>query len=272
MRLVTRSLILAVVWLLGAAMNAQAGGWAVITLDDLPKQITAGQALTIGFTVRQHGKTLRSDLRPIVRFDRTDAKESFEATAQRQGGEGHYAAEIKFPSAGQWNWHVDIEQFGMITQPMPTLSVQAAQAVAPTKAVPAKTLLPPLAAILDVVRAINRMLAREAGATPAPALSAPVNLAAMKAIQVDQAALGKELFVAKGCVMCHTHALVKNDQGTFWIGEQPPDLTNVKLNADYLRQWLKDPSALKPNTAMPTLGLKSDEIEALIAFLKANSQ
>jgi len=265
MRLVTRSLILAVGLLLGAAMIAQAGGWAVITLDDLPKQITAGQALTIGFTVRQHGKTLRSDLRPIVRFDRTDAKESLEVTAQRQGGEGHYVAEIKLPSAGQWDWHVDIEQFGMITQPMPTLSVQAAQAVAPTKAVPAKTLLPPLAAILDVVRAIGRMLAKEAGTTP-------VNLAATTATQADQAALGKELFVAKGCVMCHTHALVKNDQGTFWIGAQPPDLSTVKLSADYLRQWLKDPSALKPGTAMPTLGLKPDEIEALIAFLKANSQ
>ena len=63
---------------------------------------------------------------------------------------------------------------------------------------------------------------------------------------------------------------VKNDQETFWIGAQPPDLTNVRLNADYLRQWLNDPSALKPDTAMPTLGLKSDEIEALIAFLKTN--
>src|SRR5512145_1644771 len=108
MRKLTRSFAIAFVLLLTTVLIAQAGGWAVITLDELPAQITAGQAFSIGFTVRQHGQTLRSDLRPIVRFDRAGAKESFQATAQRQGSEGHYVAEIKFPSAGQWDWRVDI--------------------------------------------------------------------------------------------------------------------------------------------------------------------
>jgi hypothetical protein len=126
MHKLVRSFASAVVLLLTTVLIAQAGGWAVITLDELPTQITAGQALSIGFTVRQHGRTLRSDLKPIVRFDRADAKESFQVTAQRQGGEGHYVAEVKFPSAGQWNWRVDIEQFGMITQDMPRLTVQSA--------------------------------------------------------------------------------------------------------------------------------------------------
>jgi cytochrome c1 len=35
-----------------------------------------------------------------------------------------------------------------------------------------------------------------------------------------------------------------------------------------VRVWLKDPPALKPDTQMPNLGLSSEEIEALIAFLK----
>ena len=124
-RFIIRTLASVVVLLAFFTRVALAGGWAVITLDELPTQITAGQALSIGFTVRQHGKTLRSDLSPIVRFDRSDTTESFHVTAQRQGAEGHYVAEIEFPSAGQWEWQVDIEQFGMITQPMPTLSVQA---------------------------------------------------------------------------------------------------------------------------------------------------
>ena len=48
-----------------------------------------------------------------------------------------------------------------------------------------------------------------------------------------------------------------------------PDLTTYRWSADYLRTWLKDPAAVKPGTDMPNLGLKRDEIEALIAFLSA---
>ena len=36
---------------------ALAGGWAVITLDELPGQVEANQPLEIGFMVRQHGVT-----------------------------------------------------------------------------------------------------------------------------------------------------------------------------------------------------------------------
>ncbi len=258
---ISRSFIIALVLLLTTVLIANAGGWAVITLDELPTQITAGQALSIGFTVRQHGRTLRSDLNPIVRFDQIDTQESFQVTAQRQGDEGHYVAEIKFPSAGRWNWQVDIEQFGMMTQDMPVLSVQAA---------PAKTLQPPLALILDIVEAIDRMLASKADAATISAQRLPLNLIAAKAVPVDQAALGKALFSAKGCVMCHQHAEVNKGQNVFWFGDTPaPDLTVNKFSADYLRSWLKDPAAIKPNTPMPSLNLQPDEIEALIAFLQA---
>ncbi|HET7087523.1 MAG TPA: hypothetical protein VFL17_02620, partial [Anaerolineae bacterium] len=46
-----------------------------------------------------------------------------------------------------------------------------------------------------------------------------------------------------------------------------PNLTQRELGPEYLRHWLKDPSAIKPRTEMPTLGLSDDEIEALVAFL-----
>jgi len=32
-----------------------AGGWAVVTLDELPAQVVAEKSVTIGFMVRQHG-------------------------------------------------------------------------------------------------------------------------------------------------------------------------------------------------------------------------
>lgn len=242
----------------------------MITLDELPATSTAGQAFSIGFTVRQHGKTLRSDLAPIVRFDRSDAQESFHITAQRQGAEGHYAAEIKFPSAGQWNWHVDIEQFGMVTQPMPALSVQAAQDLAPAQAAQSKTRLLPLDVILNIMRAVNWILADEVDTATAPGQAVPLSLKTAQAAPADRAALGKALFVAKGCTMCHQHDAVNKGQQIFWSSSTPPpDLTVNKYSADYLRSWLKDPAAIKPKTQMPNLNLKLEEIEALIAFLQA---
>jgi cytochrome c551/c552 len=40
------------------------GGWAVVTVKDLPEYFVAGQQYTIEFQVRQHGHTLLSGLRP----------------------------------------------------------------------------------------------------------------------------------------------------------------------------------------------------------------
>ena len=84
----------------------------------------------------------------------------------------------------------------------------------------------------------------------------------------DDIAYGKALFSAKGCVSCHHHGAVAGSG--FGPESDIPDLTTYRWSADYLRTWLKDPSAVKPNTNMPNLGLKRDEIEALITFLSAS--
>ena len=141
MRKIFRSLALAWLWLLITTITVTAGGWAVITLDELPDQIAAGQSFTIGFTVRQHGRTLRDDLAPILRFNRSDAKDSLDFTAKREGDSGHYVASVTLPNDGQWKWKVDIEQFGMVTQDMSPLTVLAA-APAPAKALSPTTIDP----------------------------------------------------------------------------------------------------------------------------------
>jgi cytochrome c2 len=97
-----------------------------------------------------------------------------------------------------------------------------------------------------------------------PATAAPT--AAANASAEAEVAYGKALFLAKGCVSCHHHAAVA---GSGTLSEGNPDLTTARWSADYLRTWLKDPAAVKPNTYMPNLGLKRDEIEALIVFLSA---
>ena len=49
------------------------GGWAVVTVKDLPEYFVAGQQYTIEFQVRQHGRTLLSGLRPELVIERGDS-------------------------------------------------------------------------------------------------------------------------------------------------------------------------------------------------------
>ncbi len=87
-------------------------------------------------------------------------------------------------------------------------------------------------------------------------------------------ARGMELFMNSTCIACHYI------EGTKAQGKVAPrDLTRfatyptiaqvdgLENNADNLRQWLKNPQALKPGTAMPNLNLKAQEIEDLVAYL-----
>ncbi|MGI8855256.1 MAG: c-type cytochrome [Thermomicrobiales bacterium] len=86
---------------------------------------------------------------------------------------------------------------------------------------------------------------------------------------------GKALFLAKGCAACHQHAAVSTGNSAS-IG---PNLTNYRNSPDFLRRWLADPQAVRPETApaygpsgvMPNLHLSPDEIEALIAFINSSA-
>lgn len=104
---------------------------------------------------------------------------------------------------------------------------------------------------------------------PAPANNAATTAGnAATAPQAADVAYGKALFSAKGCVSCHLLAAVPNS-GTYGAG---PNLSHYQVNPDFLRKWLKAPSAVRPGTQMPTLGLNDQEIEALIAFLSASTR
>lgn len=291
MRQILRSFVIALLLLLATVLIAEAGGWAVITLDELPDQIAAGQSFTIGFTVRQHGRTLRDDLAPLVRFERSAAQDSFVATAKRAGDSGHYVAEITLPTAGQWNWKVDIEQFGMVTQDMAPLTVLAsAPATTAVATAPVANAVPLAAGATGAIVAIGALViwlrtrARWALVVVAVAalmgvigltttgtsVAQPVAVNPSVTVDAsDQVAVGRSLFIDKGCVMCHLHPAVKTDNGPFWIGAEPPQLSNGKYSTEYLQQWLKDPSKLKPDTVMPNLHLSDAEIAALSAFLGA---
>jgi cytochrome c oxidase subunit 2 len=87
------------------------------------------------------------------------------------------------------------------------------------------------------------------------------------------AASGKQIFMTGACSGCHTI------QGTNAAGKVGPDLTHLasrkifsggimETTPENLGKWLTNPSASKPGTIMPNLGLSSDEITVLTAYLE----
>jgi cytochrome c2 len=85
----------------------------------------------------------------------------------------------------------------------------------------------------------------------------------------EQAELGRQLFLAKGCITCHynNRAASRSEYWTIEMGA--PDLSNYSSAPEILSIRLKDPAAARSDTKMPNLGLKETEIEALIAFINS---
>lgn len=271
-----------------------AGGWAVVTLDALPTRVVAGEPLSMGFVVRQHGRTPMKDITPFIVARHVESGESVTAKALPEGDVGHYVATLTLPSGGVWQWvindgFVTADAFGLPEgQPMPELRVMGEVPVSQSAWlkfsgadwVSALSLFGAAGGLLVLIRTrrpwaagvflASAMVAGLSFAMPgqaAPTASAPV-------IASDSApeAMGRALFLAKGCVMCHAHTEfteVRKAFGDFNIG---PDLSRVPHTAEYLHTWLKDPQAVKPTAEMPNLELKETEIEALVAFLKIGAE
>jgi mono/diheme cytochrome c family protein len=117
---------LAVAVMLVAVMNA--GGWAVITVDDLPLRADAGKPMALTFTVRQHGVTPTSGLKPSIVAASGGTR--FETAAAATPKEGQYAAAITLPSAGQWVLTIDSAFLGSKLTLLP-VSVAQPGAAAP---------------------------------------------------------------------------------------------------------------------------------------------
>jgi mono/diheme cytochrome c family protein len=96
----TRGGFLAVALTCVAATTISAGGWAVVTVDDLPEYITAGKPVTLAYTVRQHGHNLLRGLRGRIEAERDGQK--IAADARPGTFDGHYIATLTLP-AGEWS-------------------------------------------------------------------------------------------------------------------------------------------------------------------------
>jgi len=108
---------------------AAAGGWAIVTVDQLPGEVHAGEAISLGLMVRQHGVTPTNEVDPYVQAYSPESGESVRAYAVQEGEVGHFVVEIVFPAAGTWEWSVVPAPFeGTLFEP---LNVQPATLTQP---------------------------------------------------------------------------------------------------------------------------------------------
>ncbi|MEZ4770930.1 MAG: hypothetical protein R2844_21245 [Caldilineales bacterium] len=115
-----------------AAPLALAGGWATVTLDELPRAPRAGETLALGLTIRQHGfreVDLDLDANPVFLFaENPDTGESLRF-AVKDGNTGHFLVNVTFPVAGQWNWGVQPGWFPRVSYEPLTVVPAATPAV-----------------------------------------------------------------------------------------------------------------------------------------------
>jgi hypothetical protein len=87
---------------LAIASIAVAGGWAQVTVPNLPADPPAGEETVIEITVMQHGVTAVSWPRITVVATNETTDEAVAVQAKASGPEGHYTATLTFPSDGEW--------------------------------------------------------------------------------------------------------------------------------------------------------------------------
>jgi hypothetical protein len=105
-------LILAAMLLL--VVPVMAGGWAVVTVDSLPKDVHAGDNIHLEFMVRQHGdKPVHSvdfmqgePLVPYLLARHSDTGQTIQVEAQPAEEVGRFTLDVVFPSEGSWQWQI----------------------------------------------------------------------------------------------------------------------------------------------------------------------
>jgi Cytochrome C oxidase, cbb3-type, subunit III len=94
---------LAVVVLAGGVV--QAGGWVVVTVQNLPDHVAVGAPVTLSYAVRQHGRNLVGGLSGRVEARAGGWRVTADAVAAAQPG--HYSARLTLPVAGDWTIAID---------------------------------------------------------------------------------------------------------------------------------------------------------------------
>lgn len=101
----SRRLTFLILPLLAAGASAFAfGGWAVITVRDLPDGLAVARPTEFAFTIRQHGRTPLSGLTPSIeaRTGPAIVGSLVRGTVRSGARDGEYVGTITVPRAGEW--------------------------------------------------------------------------------------------------------------------------------------------------------------------------
>lgn len=111
-----------------SATAATFGGWAVVTVDDLPEYAVAGKPVEIPFSVRQHGVTLLDNLSPTLIATSGETEITSPARATRD--KGHYVVSFTAPRPAMWTLRIK-SGFGNSENTLQPFRVISAGAAAP---------------------------------------------------------------------------------------------------------------------------------------------
>jgi len=115
-----------VVLVLALAVTVYGGGWAVITAENLPEYLVAGNPATITFVIRQHGFSLADGMNPAMTA--TDSRGvAAKAAVIPTGKQGQYRATLTVPQAGDWTIKIGGDLGAAVWQP--TKAIKADDAV-----------------------------------------------------------------------------------------------------------------------------------------------
>jgi len=109
--------ILALSGLLVAATPASFGGWATVTLLDVPEYLEVGRPTTLSFKIRQHGQTVIWDREPSLvlpsdgLLSRVFGRD--QVRARKSEAWGVYEATITPETVGELPITIDLDLFGL---------------------------------------------------------------------------------------------------------------------------------------------------------------
>lgn len=218
-----------------AATPAMRGGWAILTVHELPDAVTAGDAMTLTFSLRQHGEQMLAGRAPVL-LVRSGGwlGERQRVTAERTREPGVYRATFTAPDGEKLFVRVDTDFNGWTVDLWP-IAVRAARGTS----------------VATVANVDGASAAHERG---------------------------RALYIAKGCVGCHT----KQDDAqleNYPAMRVGPDLGGRSFPLDFLVQKMTDAASLRPVqprfgariAVMPQLEVSAEEARAIAGYLNARS-
>jgi hypothetical protein len=129
-----RIALLVTLLVLAPAGVAQAGGWATVELGAAPAGLQTGKPWHVELIVKQHGITPMADVTPSITIENGSTSRTFPAHATSRVGV--YAADVTFPSAGDWRARISDGFTDAVPHRVDGLSVSAGTASSTSTAVP----------------------------------------------------------------------------------------------------------------------------------------